>query len=402
MPVRTDLIQHYPWLPSLKRNYTTLASKDPIEFIKEIFQKAPSFEIEERILKLFKAAFENLEEISDYKIDELNVRLYLILKILLYLLNNKIIANRMANLYSKINYDELLKEIDKENYYIIYNICEDLNIDVLYNEKPWEYGKNIYKDQQETLKTKFKIHYTDYLKLVAMGNLKDEYRKLINNSISNGYVFVQEKRLARLLQEYVRKKFIITQEENTSELEAFKKEALKIEKFKDLYDNIFNLWSLREDEFEYLIEIDFAQGKDVSSSYPPCAKEILKKAQEGQNLTHNERLFIVWFLLAFNYPVDQIVNIFSTLPDFDRGKTEYQVNYAKRKGYNPYKCSTLKSFNLCLATNYKDDLCLKGYYSKKQEKEKNITHPLSYVRIAQYRASRKKDNTNNQSNKKDE
>ncbi|GAH20828.1 unnamed protein product, partial [marine sediment metagenome] len=83
------LLKHYPWLPSLQIYYSDIASKDPTVFIEEAFLKYPDGELEQRISKIFKAAFNNLEEIKDYKADELNIYLYLIVKILLFVLNNK-------------------------------------------------------------------------------------------------------------------------------------------------------------------------------------------------------------------------------------------------------------------------------------------------------------------------
>lgn len=393
MSISIELFYHYPWLPSLKDVYSDFASKPPLEFISEVFEGEHCEIIYERLYNLFIAAFQNLEEITAYEIDRLNISLYLILKILLYILDDKIINNRIANLYSKINYREFIKEIDNKNYFNIYNICEDLNLDIKYSKTPWEFGKKVFKDQQETLATKFKIHYIDYLKLAV--KLRDDYRKLINNSLSNGYIFVKERQLARLLQEYVRERVLIEQEANRSALDAFKNDLLEIKRFKDLYEDILNEWAIREEKFEHIIDIDFRKIKDISNSYPPCIKEILIKAQEGQNLIHNERLFLVWFLLSLNYPEDKIVNIFSTLPDFDRKKTEYQVLYAKRKGYTPYKCSTLKSLNLCIAEKFKDELCLEGYGSSDPNKRKKLAHPLAYVRIKEYRASKYKNNSYN-------
>jgi len=122
-----------------------------------------------------------------------------------------------------------------------------------------------------------------------------------------------------------------------------------------------------------------------------CVIEILKKAEEGQNLVHHERLFIVWFLLALEYPVENVVDIFSTLPDFDREKTTYQVEYAKRKNYTPYQCSTLKSLGLCMADKYKDELCKDGYGSKEPTERKKLKHPLSYIRIKQYRSGKEEE-----------
>lgn len=386
MTIPIELIYRYPWLPSLKEFFSDIASKPPSEFISTIFSETFSEEIQERLFEIFKAAFDNLENVSYYKLDKENVYLYLLLKILMFILDKKIITNKIANLYSKINYNDLIKEND----YNIYSICEDLKLDILYSE-PMEYGVNILKDQREILKTNFRIHYTDYLKLIS--NLHDEYRKLVNNALSNGYVFIQKRRLIRLIQEYIRNKLEV--EEDKASLDSLKKELLNLPEFKELYENILSQWELKKGDFEYSFEISFKEGADISNTFPPCVNEILSKAQEGQNLIHIERLFLVFFLHALNYPVDKIIDIFSTMPDFNRNKTTYQVNFAKKKGYTPHKCTNLKSFNLCMAAKYKDEICLEGYYSKKLDTKKKIKHPLFYVQLKQFRASRKKNYTNN-------
>ncbi|MFX1259457.1 MAG: hypothetical protein ACFFAN_16510 [Promethearchaeota archaeon] len=383
MNIPIELIYHYPWLPSLKENFSSIASMDPVEFIKKATKKYPFGEIQERISKLFKAAFENLEQISDYKVDELNVYIYLIIKILLYVLNNRIITNRIANIYSKKAHDDLLEDSE----FNLYAICKDIELKILYYEQPIYYGKIVLKDYTAPLKTKFRIHYTDFLKLAAY--LRDDYRKLVNNSLSNGYVFIQKKALIRLIQEYIRMKFLINENENPASLEALKNPILKLKEFKEIYENILHEWELKKEHFEYSFEIGFKEGSDLSNSFPPCIIEILSKAQEGQNLTHTERLYLVFFLHALNYPVVEIINIFSTLPDFDKNKTTYQVEFAKKKAYTPHSCSTLKSLNLCKAVKYKDELCLEGYYSKKLEVQKKISHPLFYVQFKQFQSSKK-------------
>lgn len=382
MSIRHELVQHYPWLPSLENLYPDIASKNPNEFISDIFSNNP-IEIQERILGFFKASFNNLEQIVDYKIDEINIHVYLLIKILLYLLDDKSISNRIANLYSKVTYSELIKEDDA----YLYDICKDLNLDILYYQVPVKYGTIITKDQQENIYTNFKIYYTDYLRLAV--NLRDEFRKLINNPLSEGYVFIQKRNLSRLLQEFVREKFFLKDEDDKSSIEALKKKLLKIKEFSELHERILASWELKKEDFEYSIEFKSIDGSDISTNFPPCIKEILSKIQEGQNLIHNERLFIVWFLIAVNYQVDTIINLFSSMPDFNREKTAYQVNYAKKKMYTPYKCSTLKSFNLCMAKNYKDKLCLEGYLSKKLNEQKFITHPLFYVKFNQYQDFKK-------------
>jgi len=124
--------------------------------------------------------------------------------------------------------------------------------------------------------------------------------------------------------------------------------------------------------------------------------------KEGQNLVHHERLYIVWFLNALKYPEEEIINLFSALPDFNRDKTGYQVRYAMKKGYTPYSCNTLKSYSLCTAKKYKDKLCLEGYFSKKLDVQKQISHPLFYVQYTQFVSAMKKKNEEKKLLRKDE
>ncbi|MFX1446609.1 MAG: hypothetical protein ACFFCG_00570 [Promethearchaeota archaeon] len=385
LSISDELINRYPWLPSLKNFYADIGEKLPSEFISEIFTNTNSIEIAERVLNIFEAAFNNLEEIPGYKIDNLNVYVYILLKILLYALNNKMITNRTANLYSKNCYNDMERENSTSN---IYEICQDLGLKINFYDPPFEYGLKIIKDHREKLRSNFSIHYIDYLRLAS--NLRDEYRRLTNNSLIAGYVFIQNKTLIRLIQEYVRNKLMTEETDDKASLEAFIKRASKIQGFKDLYDKILSLWVKRKEEFDFTFKIDIKSKEDMLILYPPCVIEILKKAEEGQNLVHHERLYIVWFLLALEYPVERVVDIFSTLPDFDREKTTYQVEFAKRKNYTPYQCSTLKSLGLCMADKYKDELCLEGYGSAERTERKKLKHPLAYIRIKKYRSDKDK------------
>jgi len=376
--LQLELLQHYPWLPSLKKIYQDFASKDPYQFISEIFSDKES-ELKERIFDLFTAAFNNLENIGNYEVNESNIYFYLILKILLYLLNTDAITNRIANLYSKIMYKELLREND----HYLYQICQDLNLDIKYYQNPIQYRIRIVKDKKEISKTNYRIHYIDYLKLTS--KLQDDYRKLVNNPISEGYVFILKKNLVRLLQEYVRVKILEIKNKSEKEINKLKEKILEIHEFKSLYDDILKIWELKKEELEYSIDIEFIEGKEITDIFPPCIKHILSQAKEGQNLTHTERLFLTFFLHALEYPIKEIVDIFTTLPDFDREKTTYQVTFAKNKGYSPHSCETLKSLKLCKASKYSDELCLKGYYSKKLDQNMKIKHPLFYVQFKHYK-----------------
>jgi DNA primase large subunit len=376
-----DLVKRYPWLPSLKECYPEKASKGPIDFINEIFSSDNNNKLRERILEFFKGAFNKIEDFAFYMDDETNIDFYLAIKVFLSILNNKQIANQIAELYSKITYKSLNKEINNE--FNLYYIYKDLKFDIIYSEEPVVYKKIKVKEQGLNFKTKFLIHFIDYLKLAS--NLRDNYRKLVNNSLQNGYVFIQPDDLNRLIQEFVRIKFL-----SQINIDDLREELFKNQVFKNVYEVISEIWEEKKEDFEYSFEMGFQEGQDVSEFLPPCIQEILAKIKEGQNLVHTERLGIVWFLNALKYPEEDIINLFASLPDFDRDKTGYQVRYAIKKGYIPYSCKTLKSYNLCMAKKYKDKLCLEGYFSKKYDEQRKISHPLFYVQFTQFVSAMKK------------
>ncbi|MFX1497257.1 MAG: hypothetical protein ACFFBH_07005 [Promethearchaeota archaeon] len=381
MEVLLKLTMDYPWLNSFENYHEEMAQQDPDIFISKVFSKSPEINLYEMISKFFNAAFDNLEEITDFNLSKISVELYLILRILLYIFSDNRITNRVANLYSKLIYSELKNESD----YNLFYICQDLNINLKYLEHERTYRIIYDKNQHEELKSRFLIHFIDYLNLST--NLKDDYRRLINNPLENGYIYIQKEKLARLLQEYVRNKLLDVEKDNKKSIEKFKEKMLTVKDFKELYDNILHLWDMKKESFEYSIDLKYQTGKDFLTNFPPCIKEILSKAQDHQNLIHIERLFLVFFLHALEYPTEEIIDIFSTLPDFNYEKTKYQVEFAKKKGYVPHSCSTLKSLNLCMAIKYKDELCIDGFTSKKDNINKKITHPLFYLQYKQFISS---------------
>ncbi|MFW9822896.1 MAG: hypothetical protein ACFFE4_08180 [Candidatus Thorarchaeota archaeon] len=395
MSITNELVNRYPWLPSLKQFYSEISEKPPIDFVSEVFTKDFGSLIKERLLKLFEAAFNNREDIPDYKSDKLNIYVYLLLKIFIYVFNDRIFANRLANLYSKITYNDLLNENDDS---ILYHICEDLGLEIKYYDPPISFGKKIVKNQQELLEANFTIHFIDYLRLAS--NLRDEWRRLANNSLQDGFVYIKNERLIRLMQEYVRNKLVINEIEDKASIDQFINRVSEIPEFKEIFDKIKKDWDERKEEFDDKIKINIERTKDFLKLFPPCINEIRKKAEQGQNLNHNERLFIVWFLLALDFPVERIVDVFSTLPDFDREKTLYQVNFAKRKKYVPYKCLTLKSLNLCMA--HKDKLCSEGYGPDDLTEKWKIAHPLAYVRVKNKRFAEFRVNEKEKIEKKNE
>ena len=133
LSIPTDLVNRYPWLPSLKVQYSEIADKQPSEFITDIFSRSNTKQISERVRLIFESAFNNLEDIPNPKGENLSIQVYLLLKILTYALNNKMITNRIANLYSKDAYSKMERDNSESD---LYNICLDLDLEVKFYDPP--------------------------------------------------------------------------------------------------------------------------------------------------------------------------------------------------------------------------------------------------------------------------
>lgn len=185
------------------------------------------------------------------------------------------------------------------------------------------------------------IHFVNYLSCTSKGRLSHDPKwKLVNRSIEKGWVIVSPFELARLLQEEVKKKI---EDSTTEELGAVPEEIQSdIEELKEEYFK-------RKPYFEPAnLEI-----KAQESEYPPCIKAILKRAKEGQHLSHTERFTMVTYLIRQGHSVDSVVSLFSNIADFNEKKTRYQVeNLAGNTGgrteqYLTYNCSTLQTHGVC-------------------------------------------------------
>jgi DNA primase large subunit len=115
------------------------------------------------------------------------------------------------------------------------------------------------------------------------------------------------------------------------------------------------------------------------ASFPPCMKTILTMMRAGENVPHTGRFAIVSFLHTIGMSADRIMELFSTAPDFDARKSEYQVRHITGEisgtEYSPPECSTMKSYGICYNP---DQLCQQEW----------MTHPLKYYRSAKRRRYR--------------
>ena len=91
-----------------------------------------------------------------------------------------------------------------------------------------------------------------------------------------------------------------------------------------------------------------------------------------------ERFALTSFLVTVGMPLDRLVDLYTSVSDFDPAMTQYQVEHiagirGNRTKYTPPLCDTLRTHGIC---RNKDDICAK------------VKHPLSYYRIKARRLAR--------------
>lgn len=227
-----------------------------------------------------------------------------------------------------------------------------------WKEEDDEYIANLSKELEVDQKTEdgyTKVHFSDFLKNTAQ--LRSKGWKLINQRLDEGYVTLSRQKYLRVLQEALRKKIEneLPLEVNEKILETFREPTLQ------LIDKI------QERKSKYKAE---DLGKIRTTKLPPCMHRLLATLQTGEGIPHTGRFALTAFLRHLGLRPDEILRMFSTIPDFDEGKTRYQIEHisgiTSGTKYTPPECSTMKSYGICYDP---DELCAR------------IKHPLSYYRL---------------------
>jgi DNA primase large subunit len=216
----------------------------------------------------------------------------------------------------------------------------------------------------------FMIHFSSFLSTTSTIRAKEW--KLVNQEIFAGKVKVNRERLARIMRQALNDKI-------NSELP------------RPVNDKILSVFGADAERFVQQLEgkrKEFVAGElgpidDLA--FPPCMKTILTMMRNGENVPHTARFAITSFLGALGMSAEKILEMFSTAPDFDPGKSGYQIQHILGEisgtKYTPPECSTMKSYGNCYNP---DSLCAQEW----------MTHPLKYYRAMKRRkASRTSERT---------
>ncbi len=209
---------------------------------------------------------------------------------------------------------------------------------------------NIHAEMKESAA---RIHFTDYIRLAS--SLKAMEWKLVNRKMDHGYVTVSREEFARLLQEGVRHRI-----EGSLPMKVPEEVCLSCQPY---IADIMTALNERKSRFES------SEFQTVEAGlFPPCITRAISQSQAGVNLAHSMRFAMTSFLLGIGMSVDDIMNLFTSSPDFDVEKARYQVEHiagSSGTSYKPPSCATMQTYGNCYAP---DETC------------KRISHPLNYYR----------------------
>lgn len=361
--IPSQFFLQFPWLngsSALLIEHLGLSEKEAenlslVRMIERIFEEFP--ELEERIVHFLTHCAQSKEDFPTPTEDLANLALYPVLQVVLSMLGNRILGNAMANIYAKHCQTELKSTIStrnrsgiKYNLYQLQSICQNLGLEC----------KVTPKNQIENVIYPFQMDFHSYLSVAT--KLTGDRWKLINRIFQNGHVHLIRDDLILLLREMVRNKtkpdYSALDPELKEKLETIPAIGRIINTVEKLIEENAKKFSTTGYILDEKIEYDF---------FPPCMKMILFRASQGENLSHNERLAIAFYFLNTNHTIEETVDIFRTIPDFDESIARYQVEFAagsggKGKKYKMYNCAKLKSFRLCKADDpqFGDKLCLTG------------------------------------------
>jgi len=200
----------------------------------------------------------------------------------------------------------------------------------------------------------FAVDFTDFLRFSS--TMRSKSWKLVNQRLVRGSVLVPKNKLTRMIEQILTDKISseLPLEVNDEIIDRFAKEIQEIRQVLD---------QRRKDQQKE------SMGRMSFVRFPPCMKALLEMTREGQNVPHSGRFALVAFLHTLGMDSEEILQTFSTAPDFDERKSRYQVEHITGEisgtEYTPPECSTMKSYGICFNP---DALCAK------------IRHPLSYYR----------------------
>ncbi|HYP42449.1 MAG TPA: hypothetical protein VEQ18_00340 [Candidatus Nitrosocosmicus sp.] len=322
----TNDLAKYPFL-----NEASLYIKDTHFDLLEFDRSEMSF-IMNRSFDKIESFIKNNETRYCYKIDRFEVEILTFLASLLILKSASIdiVTKKFALLesmrFEKYLVDDLKNSFkDEKKRLILSKIFKEVfKIDVYAETKTIEV---------------YKIRVLDYIRRSII--FHEQEWKLINRTVKGGYVYLTVTEIVRLFRNEL-SLLIIDKIKNMKPITFPKQVQIKSQKLKIYWDSV----NKRPDT-------GFVNKKSIT---PPCIEHLYRVLDAGENLPHSARLLLATFLLFSGKSIDEIVEIFRKLPDFNERITRYQLEHlsgktGSSKRYFVPSCEKIKMENLCHETN---------------------------------------------------
>ena len=171
----------------------------------------------------------------------------------------------------------------------------------------------------------FAVPVRDFLRCAA--GSKFEELRLVNNFVKGGYVFLDRRRLVKLLAEASRRAIV----------EKLKMEAPETPLFERLVEEVKAL------------EVREATGFD-EELLPECIKQIIARST-ARRLSDEEVYVLLTFLSSIGAPREYVSRILVETGLAGRDRAEVIAeSLSKVRGYTPFKCEELKARGICDCT----------------------------------------------------
>ena len=240
------------------------------------------------------------------------------------------------------------KNLVNEQTSFLLDIAKEFNLNVKYNDNS----------------NKIRIYFVDYLR-----NAPTRYKewKMINRGMDNGYIQINHRDLARIIQEALRYRINIELDNRNCNKKIFNTFSSDIKRIQNTV-----MMHRKNIEAVHIGKLDIQK-------LPPCMKSILASIQAGENVPHIGRFALVSFLNSLKLSSDEILKLFSSAPDFEEERSRYQIEHIAGKtsstSYKPPGCEKMRTYGICPIEKI-DDLCKKkrhplSYYKARWREEKN-------------------------------
>lgn len=210
----------------------------------------------------------------------------------------------------------------------------DSAIEVVLNEL---FGPILQRDGISKVVHTVRIPVNTYVRHSVQFN--DPHWKLVNQTVSKGYVILDIHEGIRLLRP-VLTKYIVKKISNSPKLNIYDKDG------NCLYPNFEPcVKKLKELAVQYGVQ-PVTQNNDI----PPCIDDALRVLERGENLSNSGRFMLASYFTSKEWPVEDIASLFKTAPDYNPRTTNYHVAKIAEVGYTCPGCTKLESQGLCRRT----------------------------------------------------